>query len=609
MINEGGMDMKKIDKVRILPIAFIAIIVIATQMSTAVAQPPAITVKGTVTYTNGTTAPYGWDVSISVDDKDYSADGEPWTGTTQFQWPIWDYSIAASADTGDVVRVTVNSPDLCYAGTNTAVCPGPGEVYINVTVESIDSTSPTIYDETPQGYINDNTPTISANYSDDGLGIDTTSVVMTVDDIPVTALALVAPDYVSFTVPPAFALSEGQHNVTVNVSDNCTNLATKSWSFTVDTSDPVINSVNLSEYEDIIEGEEITVTVNATDDNIANVTARSEGDPNERVFPLDWQGGDIWVGNISAINGTGVIVNVTAIDLAGNTIHNNSRTYNATEDTEPPTTTITTDGPTGTIDYNDVTFTWTGEDDATPTAQLEYSYKLDGSWSAWTPETSKTYNDLSNGDYTFMVKAKDLAKNEDPTPAERSFTVSVYYGGGGGAAAAPPAKAGETSVSTTETGEVTASVTASSVDAKAAATITAGTIAKDAAGKALTKVTVIPPSKLPAAPPAGTAYVGYTYNFGPTGATFDPAIEIAIEFDPAKFDKTPVIYVYESGAWKALETTVVGNKAIAMVTHFSTFVLFDEEVAPTPTPTAKPTAKPTAVPTAEPTAEPTEVPP
>jgi len=58
-----------------------------------------------------------------------------------------------------------------------------------------------------------------------------------------------------------------------------------------------------------------------------------------------------------------------------------------------------------------------------------YSYKLEGydtSWSAWTSATSKSYTDLPNGAYTFKVKAKDLADNEDPTPAERVFTVFVY---------------------------------------------------------------------------------------------------------------------------------------------------------------------------------------
>ena len=32
---------------------------------------------------------------------------------------------------------------------------------------------------------------------------------------------------------------------------------------------------------------------------------------------------------------------------------------------------------------------------------------------------------MPNGNYTFKVKAKDEAGNEDPTPAERTFTVLV----------------------------------------------------------------------------------------------------------------------------------------------------------------------------------------
>ena len=71
-------------------------------------------------------------------------------------------------------------------------------------------------------------------------------------------------------------------------------------------------------------------------------------------------------------------------------------------------------------------FEWTGSDDAT--GNLLYSYKLEGhefSWSSWTSATSKSFNDLSNGGYTFKVKAKDEAGNEDTTPATRSFTVEI----------------------------------------------------------------------------------------------------------------------------------------------------------------------------------------
>jgi hypothetical protein len=96
-------------------------------------------------------------------------------------------------------------------------------------------------------------------------------------------------------------------------------------------------------------------------------------------------------------------------------------------DTTPPDTTITS-GPSGTIDYDDVTFTWTGSDDKTPTSGLKYSYKLEGhdsSWSSYTSTTSKTYNNLGDGSYTFKVKAKDAAGNIDPSPAQRSFIIDT----------------------------------------------------------------------------------------------------------------------------------------------------------------------------------------
>jgi hypothetical protein len=101
------------------------------------------------------------------------------------------------------------------------------------------------------------------------------------------------------------------------------------------------------------------------------------------------------------------------------------------DDIAPPDTTDTsiTGGPSGTITYNDVTFTYTGSDDVTSTSNLVYSYRLDGdgydsSWSSYTSSTSKSYNDLPNGSYTFYVRAKDQAENVDSSPASRSFTVT-----------------------------------------------------------------------------------------------------------------------------------------------------------------------------------------
>lgn len=83
---------------------------------------------------------------------------------------------------------------------------------------------------------------------------------------------------------------------------------------------------------------------------------------------------------------------------------------------------------------------------------------------------------------------------------------------------------------------------------------------------------------------------------GPAGATFSRPVEISITFDPADFEgKTPVIYIYEAGAWTPLEITIVDNKAIAKVDHFSIFTLLAVSVAPTPPPT--PVVTPTPPPT------------
>jgi len=96
-------------------------------------------------------------------------------------------------------------------------------------------------------------------------------------------------------------------------------------------------------------------------------------------------------------------------------------------DATPPDTSITS-GPSGIIPIGSATFTWTGSDNRTSTAELEYRYRLIGlsnDWSSWSHDTSVTYNDLTDGDYTFGVKARDVAHNMDPSPASRSFGVDV----------------------------------------------------------------------------------------------------------------------------------------------------------------------------------------
>ncbi|MFZ2070550.1 MAG: hypothetical protein WAV32_02885 [Halobacteriota archaeon] len=106
-----------------------------------------------------------------------------------------------------------------------------------------------------------------------------------------------------------------------------------------DTEAPVINSVVLSTYETTAK-QPITVTVNVTD--IVGVTSVTA----EGVALTQKAERDTWIGVITAVEGTNVIVNVTAKDAAGNVAYNNTTTYNATAIAPTPTP-----SPTPTVIY------------------------------------------------------------------------------------------------------------------------------------------------------------------------------------------------------------------------------------------------------------------
>ena len=100
--------------------------------------------------------------------------------------------------------------------------------------------------------------------------------------------------------------------------------------------------------------------------------------------------------------------------------------YPATDATPPDTTILT--GPTGTIGATSATLTWTGSDDQTAAASLLFATRLapvEAGFSAYASTTTKTYSGLVPGSYTFYVKARDQAGNEDPTPASRLFSVAA----------------------------------------------------------------------------------------------------------------------------------------------------------------------------------------
>jgi hypothetical protein len=102
-------------------------------------------------------------------------------------------------------------------------------------------------------------------------------------------------------------------------------------------------------------------------------------------------------------------------------------TFTTKADKTAPQTIITSGPPAnGKACSTTVDFCWSGNDDATPIAELVYSYKVDDQpWSEWTAEVCRQFTNLAEGLHTFMVKAKDSVGNEDVSPAIRYFYVDL----------------------------------------------------------------------------------------------------------------------------------------------------------------------------------------
>ncbi|MGH2660592.1 MAG: Ig-like domain-containing protein [Actinomycetota bacterium] len=108
-----------------------------------------------------------------------------------------------------------------------------------------------------------------------------------------------------------------------------------------------------------------------------------------------------------------------ATDRAGNSATASRSVF---VDNTPPDTVIT-DGPTGTVPETALTFRIAGSDNLTPPGNLQFAWGLDGGpFFPFSPETRFSLTGLSPGPHTVQVKARDLAGNEDPTPAQRTFT-------------------------------------------------------------------------------------------------------------------------------------------------------------------------------------------
>ena len=206
---------------------------------------------------------------------------------------------------------------------------------------------------------------------------------------------------------------------------------------------------------------------------------------------------------------------------------------------------------------------------------------------------SQTSDTVTFGAYTThfsvfaLVGKTPTVPTPTPTPAR----------GGGGGAAAPPALPINVPIDQT-TGMVTKTTTLP-VE-KATLTIPAGTFVKDAEGNPLSTsiITLYTPTT------AESVGAIAAYEFGPSGTTFDPAIDLVISYDPADIpagftESDLVIRMWDGTAWIDLDTSVdtMAHTATAKVSHFTIFALFAAPpVAPPPVAPTPPVVTPTVPP-------------
>jgi hypothetical protein len=89
--------------------------------------------------------------------------------------------------------------------------------------------------------------------------------------------------------------------------------------------------------------------------------------------------------------------------------------------------TIIYEGPSGSVNYNSVTFKWASGLSSVDPSNFTYATFLQGYDKDFTPflsDTSRSFQGLPNGSYVFYVKAQDLKGNIEPDPPSMAFTIS-----------------------------------------------------------------------------------------------------------------------------------------------------------------------------------------
>jgi len=139
-------------------------------------------------------------------------------------------------------------------------------------------------------------------------------------------------------------------------------------------------------------------------------------------------------------------------------------------------------------------------------------------------------------------------------------------------------------------GVFTEEVTAKSTGDNGTLVIEQGTVGKTKEGQPLSELWLIESDKEKPPPPANKTAIGFCYDIGPDGTTFDQPITITFTFNPDDIperaherDLVIVLWDKDAGEWIELEGCIVdtvNNTISAPISHFSRYTI----IAPVPPP-------------------------
>jgi parallel beta-helix repeat protein len=352
-------------------------------------------------------------------------------------WGVNTSSVILEVDSINVTSSAVITPTGVSYMPSSALSDGQHNVtlYVSDNISNhvavswsfdVDTTPPDITNLVPSASstTNDNTPTISASYSD-LWGINMSSVVLKVDGINVTSNASVTPGGVSYT--PLVSLSDGPHTVNLSVWDNINNLASELWSFNVEATKPVFSNIQPPDGS-VTSNNKITMSAIYNDVsgiNTGSVVLKVDG---ANVTPI----ATVVLNGVSYTPSVALGDGPHTVELWVSDIYDNQAyaSWSFEVDTTPPAAIadLKTEDPT--LDTINLTWTAPGDDGfigqatgyvvkySTTWAITESNWPIattfSQSWIPKSPGSAETYNitNLSAGtQYWFAIKTYDEISN------------------------------------------------------------------------------------------------------------------------------------------------------------------------------------------------------